>query len=142
LVVLLKNNILVVCIDANVYISAFAFNGLPAKIIDLAFDKKFILISSMHILDEVRRNLVVKLEADPISVDNFLEDIIEIATLYEADGTFKYIDHKHDNLVIETAIRGRAQILVTGDKKDLLPLKEVQGVIIEPPSAFLQRLNG
>lgn len=37
--------------------------------------------------------------------------------------------------------RGGADILVTGDKKHLLPLKNFQGVVIEPPSAFLARLD-
>ncbi len=51
-----------------------------------------------------------------------------------------YIAHKADNLVLETALMANADILVTGDKKDLLPLKVFNGVIIEPPSAFLDRL--
>jgi predicted nucleic acid-binding protein len=36
---------------------------------------------------------------------------------------------------------GGADVLVTGDKKHLLPLKEFQGIVIEPPSAFLSRLD-
>ena len=38
------------CIDTNVYISAFAFGGKPAKIIELALLKKFNLVVSTHIL--------------------------------------------------------------------------------------------
>ena len=46
-----------------------------------------------------------------------------------------------DNLVLEVALMGGADVLVTGDKKHLLPLKNFQGIIIEPPSVFLTRLD-
>jgi len=51
------------------------------------------------------------------------------------------IKHAADSLVLEVAIMGGADVLVTGDKKDLLPLKVFQGIVIEPPSYFLVRLD-
>ena len=136
---LLKIDSLIVCIDANVYISAIAFGGKPLKVIELALEKKFFLVTSSVILAEVKHNLITKLEFTQEEVDDFLEEIIQISTIYEPDGKFNFITHKKDNLVLETAFLGNANILVTGDKKDLLPLKVFHGITIEPPSVFLER---
>lgn len=137
----MKSNALIVCVDANVYISGIAFGGKPAQIIDLALSRKFFLITSSPILNEVQRNLTSKIGLDKSKVSNFLDKIRYIATMYEPTGNTNYISHKQDNLVLETALLGNAQILVTGDKKDLLPLKTFHGIVIEPPSAFIERLK-
>jgi putative PIN family toxin of toxin-antitoxin system len=49
-----------VCIDTNIWLSGLIFSGVPKKIIDLAFDTKFELISSGIILDELEKNLIKK----------------------------------------------------------------------------------
>ena len=135
------NKILTVCIDANVYISAIAFGGKPSKIVEFALARKFHLVVSIAILNEVKRNLIKKLDFTEEEVDSLLKIILEVSSVYHPTGTFKFIEHKADNLVLETALMGNADILVTGDKKDLLPLKILNGIVIEPPSAFLDRLE-
>ena len=129
------------CVGANVYISAFAFGGKPAKVIELALLRKFSLITSTPILNEVRRNLLNKLDFTEAEVDRLFRDIIDISSIYEPTGLINYIPHKQDNLVLETALLGSVDVLVTGDKKDLLPLQTFRGIVIEPPSAFLVRLE-
>lgn len=137
----MKSNMLTVCIDANVYISGIAFGGKPAKILELALARKFYLVTSSSILNEVKRNLVKKLDFTESEVHELLGAISEVATIYEPTGEIAFINHKQDNLVLETALLGNAHVLVTGDKKDLLPLGVFRGIIIEPPSAFLVRLD-
>jgi len=132
---------LTVCIDANVYISAIAFGGKPAKIIELALARKFDLVVSMAILNEVKHNLMKKLDFTTKDIDNFLKIILEISSIYQPTGMVKFIDHQKDNLVLETALMGNTDILVTGDKKDLLPLKIFNNVIIESPAVFLTRFD-
>jgi hypothetical protein len=56
-------------------------------------------------------------------------------------GRIRFIQHAADNLVIELALMGGSDVLVTGDRKHSLPLKSLQGMIIEPPSRFLERLD-
>jgi len=56
-------------------------------------------------------------------------------------GKINPIHYQPDNKVLEVAILGKCDVLVTGDKKHLLPLKSFQGVAIESPSHFLRRLN-
>lgn len=46
-----------------------------------------------------------------------------------------------DNHILATAIAGEADYLVTGDKRDLLELVDVQGIPIVTPRQALQWLN-
>jgi predicted nucleic acid-binding protein len=46
-----------------------------------------------------------------------------------------------DNRVLECAIDGRAEMIVTGDTKQILPLKEYRGIKILSPSEFTKSLS-
>lgn len=127
--------------DANVYISAVAFGGKPLKVIERALSREFLLISGANILREVRRNLLGKLGLEKPRVDWFLDDISAVSSVFVPSGTVNETANEGDNLVLEVALMGGADVLVTGDKKHLLPLENFQGVVIEPPSAFLARLD-
>jgi putative PIN family toxin of toxin-antitoxin system len=130
-----------VCLDANIYISGIAFGGKPLKILEKALNRDFHLVTGPNILDEVRRNLVSKLGVKPKRVDQFLSDISEVSSVFVPTGKVHFINHTADNLVLELAIAGSCDVLVTGDKKHLLPLGTFSGVTIESPSAFLIRLD-
>lgn len=129
------------CVDANVYISAIAFGGKPLKIMERALSREFLLITGANILQEVRRNLLGKLDLERTRVDRFLDDVSAVSSVFVPSGTINETANEGDNLVLEVALMGGADVLVTGDKKHLLPLKDFQGIIIEPPSAFLTRLD-
>lgn len=103
-------NKLIVCIDANIYISGFAFGGKPLRIIEHAFDEKFYLITSTAILEEVQRNLTKKLGLSESKVDDLLKNILAISTIYKPTGEIPFIPHKADTLVLETALLGNAHI--------------------------------
>lgn len=137
----LKTNMLRVCIDSNVYISAIAFGGKPLQILGLALERKFYLITSSVILTEVKRNLVEKLKVPALDVQQVINDLLAVATMYEPLGEVLHIPHPKDTLVLETALLADADILVTGDKKDFLRLKNFNNIIIESPSAFLDRIG-
>ena len=132
---------LTVCLDANVYISGIAFGGKPLKILQRALDREFHLVTGPNILEEVERNLLTKLGLKRSRIEQFLVDIANVSSVFVPSGDVIYIKHAKDNLVLELAIVGVCDILVTGDKKHLLPLGNFRGVIIESPSAFLSRLE-
>jgi predicted nucleic acid-binding protein len=46
-----------------------------------------------------------------------------------------------DNVFLETAVDGKATLLVTGDKADLLSLGEVRGIPIVSASHAVRRLS-
>ena len=132
---------LTACLDANVYISGIAFGGKPLEILERAFNRDFLLVTGPNILQEVRRNLLNKLQIRPSRIDLFIADISDNSSIFVPSGQITFIGHKADNLVLELALMSGCDVLVTGDKKHLLPLKKFQGIIIEPPSHFLRRLD-
>ncbi len=129
------------CLDSNIYVSAIAFGGKPLKVVERAINRDFLLVASTHILQEVHRNLIGKLGLNKKRVNQFLVDITEISSVFVPSGKACFIQHEGDNLILELALMGGCDVLVTGDKKHLLPLKTFQGVVIEPPSSFLLRLD-
>lgn len=137
----LKNDLLSACLDSNIYISAIAFHGKPLKVIEAAFDRDFLLVCSPLILEEVERNIINKLDVSSDRLKQFINDVASISSMYIPTGNLKIINYEPDNLILEIALIGGADVLVTGDKKHLLPLHKYHGIIIEPPSQFLKRLD-
>jgi len=109
--------------------------------LERALNREFLLITGDNILAEVRRNLLGKLALKKDRVDWFLSDISTVSSVFVPSGSVNATTNEGDNLVLEVAIMGGADVIVTGDRKHLLPLKEFQGIAIEPPSAFLARLD-
>ncbi len=130
-----------VCLDANIVISAFAFGGIPLEILERLFNGDFQNVTSPQLLEEIRRNLVGKLKFKESEVALLINYVEDISLVLKPSGQLKAISHTADNLVLELAIIGRCDVLVTGDKKHLLPLNPFQGIAIEPPSHFLRRLS-
>jgi putative PIN family toxin of toxin-antitoxin system len=128
-------------LDANVLISAAAFGGIPGEILRRFFAGNFLHVTAPNIMEEVRRNLTFKLKMSEFLVDVFLREVIENSSYLNPAGNLKTISHLADSKVLEAAIMGKCDVLVTGDKKHLLPLNTFQGVIIESPSRFLKRLD-
>lgn len=132
---------LIVCVDANVFVSALAFDRLPERVVDRLLAGEFAHVTGENILAEVRRNAIGKLKLHPARVDATLDDIRAVSSLYVPTGRVTYIPHAKDNLVLDVAFTGSSTVLVTGDRKHLLPLSPFHGLILEPPSAFLSRLR-
>lgn len=130
-----------VCIDTNVWISGIVFGGAPAKIVQLAFEKKFVVVTSGAILNEVERILQVKFDLPRKDVSRLSYRIAQIADVFEPPGELKVIAaDPDDDLIVETAVIGNARYLVSGDKKHVLPLKRYGQVRIVNPREFIQVL--
>jgi len=137
----LLNERLVACLDTNVLVSAVAFGGIPEKVIEQLWARRFLSVTSPQILEEVRRTLSDKLALDVVVLDRFLSDLIEVSTVVMPKGVFKAAGHTPDDLILETALLGGCDILVTGDKRHLLPLNPYRGLAIESPSMFYKRIE-
>ncbi len=118
------------------------FAGPPASVIEFALKKKFHLITSSVILKELERNLVAKFDVSPRSAKKVIFRIIQVADVYEPKGTIRVIPNRHtDNLILETALLGKARYLVTGDRKHLLPFKHFKNIRIIEPAHLLKILE-
>ena len=128
-----------VCLDTNVWLSGLAFSGVPSQIVTMAMNRKFQIVTSLFILDEMERNLVQKFDVPTRKARQLRTHIEKIGDVYDPKGTVRVVaGHAADNLVLETAWLGRARYLVTGDRQHLVPLKTFRNVKIIEPSMFLK----
>lgn len=130
------------CLDTNVLISGITHSGIPAEILNLGFNKKFQIVTSVFILKELERNLINKFDVSPRKTRKLINVIAGISDVYDPKGTVKIIkEHPDDNFILETAWIGRAKYLVTGDKQHLLPIKVFRNIKIVEPSQFLKLMG-
>jgi putative PIN family toxin of toxin-antitoxin system len=121
-------------------VSALAFGGKPLEVVELALKKEFLLIISSHIVGEVRKNLTKKLGLKTGDVEHYLQTISEVATFFTPTGSVNILKDTKDDLVLETALMGFGEVLVTGDKA-IVDLKSVGDLKIETTSLFLRRFS-
>lgn len=129
------------CLDVNVIVSAIAFGGTPLKVLDRALRRDFYLILGPNIINTTQRILVKKLGLKTSQVERLMADLTAVASLFVPKGIIHPTQDEEDNLVLEVAMLGDCDVLVTGDKQHLLPLTSFRGVAIEPPSQFLMRFQ-
>jgi uncharacterized protein len=126
--------------DTNIYISALMFGGLPGAFLDLAFVGSFTLITSSVLLDELDEKLRGKFEIAPPDADlirSRLENVAEVVS--PAYSLSVITEDPDDNRVLECAIAGRADIIVSGDRH-VLKLGGYEGIIILTARQFMDRI--
>lgn len=128
--------------DTNVLISGLLFQGNPFKIMNCWRNEIIILITSPQILDEMTRVLDKKFHMPEDEIEEFRLEIIENGALVEpADELNVIIDDPDDNIILEAAIEGNADYIVSGDKH-LKKLKEFQRIPIFSPSELVEIIEG
>lgn len=130
-----------VVLDTNVIVSALHFGGRPRELLDLARHGHFELILSPFILQETEKVLKEKFCWEERILKETLSGLKDIATIVEPPHQVTLIKEKDaDNRILECAVAGGADFLVSGDTKHILPLKEFRGVRVLRPAEFLRLL--
>lgn len=127
-----------VCLDTNVLISAALFDGKPEEILRLIEEDKLILVISPAILVETTRVLVDKFQRDKEEVTRFIKLLYDLGEITRPKRKIRLIKKDSDNRILECAIEGKADYIITGDKKHLLPLKNFKGIPIITSAQFLK----
>ena len=130
-----------VTIDTNIIISAVLFGGNPEKLIQLASNQKISLILSHDILAEtfyILRNKFGWSNNQVESLELMLREVAGVVTPQKRVKVIKNDDP--DNRVLECAVEGNADFIVSGDKKHLLPLRYYDDIPIITTAAFLERV--
>jgi putative PIN family toxin of toxin-antitoxin system len=128
-----------VVLDTNIYISAILFGGKPEMIRTLSREKKIEVLISEEIISEIVGVLEQKFGWERSDLDQIVEEIRELNTLIVTSRYIPLIKNDDtDNRIIECAVEGNAQYIVSGDKRHLLPLKEYKGIKILTPDEFLK----
>jgi putative PIN family toxin of toxin-antitoxin system len=124
-----------VVLDANVLIAAFVARGVCAELLEYCV-REHEPVTSVAILEEVRRNLVAKIRVTASQADQTVELLrTRLAVVEPVALEVQACRDPDDDVVLGTAIAGRADAVVTGDR-DLLDLGSFRGIPIVSPRAF------
>lgn len=130
-----------VVIDTNVFVSGLNFAGKPGEVLELFIRGDIEVIISPFILSEIERILRERFYWIEGNIDRVLNRIKRQTILVHPKLNVTVIKQKDDdNRILECAIEGRVQYLISGDRRHLLPLKEYQGIKILSPAEFLKLL--
>lgn len=130
-----------VVIDTNVYISALLFGGLPGEVFDKALARSFETLISLDLLEELEEKLRLKFHVPADDLSLIREKIESFAALVVPRFEIKTIhEDPDDDRVLECAVEGRADAIVSGDRH-LLKLGSFREIVILNSRRFLEMLG-
>jgi len=126
-----------IVLDTNIFISAFGWGGNPNKIFEESLTDNLIIITSYEQFEELCRVLEYpRLGFTPEQKSRIKRIIQGVAVFVSPLEKLQVVkEDPADNKIIEAAIAGKADYILTGDKH-LLKLKEFRGIKIVSPEEF------
>jgi uncharacterized protein len=135
-------------IGTNIFASGVVglhrLESVPGEIVRCWYRQEFIVVASKPIVDEVRRTLANQYFLDRSSskdredaMETLLRDAEHAVLTSNIEGA---ASHPEDDFILATAVDGRADVLVTGDKQ-LLRLVSYRGIDIIGARDFLTMLE-
>jgi len=127
-----------VVFDTNIFISALVIPGCQAEkaISRIIFGSDTLMISKA-IIEEVLRVLHNKFSRDIEAISHTAVFLSELGELIHKTPMIRIFKDEPDNRILECALGGRADVIVTGDK-EILRLKEYEGIKIISLREFLE----
>jgi putative PIN family toxin of toxin-antitoxin system len=118
-----------VVFDTNVLISALVIGGRAADAVERVIAGRDQLICSRPLLDELLSVLADKFSRDGEQLSRVALFLAEIAELVAPSEEISLLADGPDNRVLECAVAGRADTIVTGDRA-MLEQQSFQGIAI------------
>jgi putative PIN family toxin of toxin-antitoxin system len=134
-------------IDTNVFVSGLISGaGSPARILQAVRKKRAIHLVSDPIVEEYLRVLdYPRIHKFNSITDAFVADIAAYLVYQtervELQSRIRMSPDPDDDVFLNTAADGRATLLITGDKTDLLALRSVKGIPIVSAREAVLRLE-
>jgi uncharacterized protein len=132
-------NVRRVVVDANVFISGIIqSSGFPFKILKAWEQDLFLLVTSLPMIDELRRVLQYpkiqkKYAVDDTTIQEVVGSLLKYSVLAaDLPDVEEIADDPADNKILATAVAGRAETIVTGDSH-LLRLSQYGNIKIVTP---------
>jgi putative PIN family toxin of toxin-antitoxin system len=122
-----------IVVDANMFISAFIWGGIPEAVVYRVTDKSDALFLSDSIVDEIERTFrkpkLRQSESRIVAFVAYIKKIGKIVTISPKHRITGVCRDLSDEKYIECALAAGADYIISGDR-DLLDLKEYGGVKI------------
>jgi len=137
-----RPNRLKVVLDTNVYFSALTHRlGAPFRIWQKAITGRYTLLTSPAIMRELARVLRDRAGWQDSEVLAQLKLLTRVAKIVSPTITLQAVpDDETDNRIVECAVAGKADLIVSGDHH-LKHLKVFQGIAIVRPADFSRTLG-
>lgn len=128
-----------VVFDTNVFISGFQYGGKPEIALQSAVREECTLIASEAILLEIGQVLLTKFLWQPKAVASALAWVRTVCELVAPRITLTDCVDPDDNRILEAAVTGKAECIVSGDRH-LLRMKTFRGIKIITINDFVDWL--
>lgn len=131
--------------DTNVLVSAFIAGGPPSRVIEAAIDGRIELVLADPVLDELERVLTVKLGFAPERVSEITALLIDVSAARigtPAGEVAAITGDPDDDVVLACGVNADVHVIVSGDRRHMLPVREHRGIRILSPQALLAELVG
>lgn len=138
-----------IVLDTNVVVSALLWRGTPHRLLTMIGQRADLeLCSSATLVEELadvltRPFAVGRLALIGATARDVLADYVEAIELVEAPDVPRVVaGDADDDQVIAAAVAARADLIVSGDRKHLLPLGSHRGIAIVDATAAFGRIFG
>ena len=130
-----------VFLDTNVIVSAVATRGLCADVLREVLVSHYLVVSA-PMLSELERILKEKIGIPGDIINDVIEFLRDDAYFVSSAPRLNIdIQDKSDIIILSSALKGSADIFVTGDR-ELLDLGKVNNMEIVSPRMFWEKLKG
>jgi hypothetical protein len=131
-------------LDTNVVASGVLWGGVPRQLMEAGREKRVSLFTSAPLLAELtdilaRTKFAKKLTASGLTIEQIVDRYADLAALVRpAIIVPAVLDDPDDDQVLACAMAARADLIVTGDRRHLLPLGSFEGMQIVLPADALR----
>ena len=125
-----------VVLDTNIFVSALVFGGKPEKVYRLVLKRKIITYISLPIITEIIEVLTKKFNFNQIKLQQIERKIKKFFIVVNPSKVIDKVRDPDDNRVLEAAVEGNCDFIITGDK-DLLDLGKFKKIKILTAEEFL-----
>ena len=124
-----------VTVDTNILVSGTFWSGSSFRILELTDDRKILLVLSPEILEEY---VIEKVEQKELMTSQLSQKVIVNSIIAQPLLKFNACEDPDDNKILECAVAGGVDCIISNDKH-LLKLGKFQGIPIVTSNEFLQK---
>jgi putative PIN family toxin of toxin-antitoxin system len=127
--------------DTNILFSATGWQGKPFECVQRARAGEVQVVTCPELIEELAEKLEARLHFSADQVAETIADYLGFLRVIQIPKVLMEVPRDpEDNMVLECAIEGEAQYIVSGDKH-LLELKEYRGIRIIRAADFLNLVS-
>ena len=134
-------------LDTNIVVAGLLWNGPPRLLLQAAIDGEVELFSSAVLLDELAHTLgyskfTKRIESFGTSIAALVAQYTALVSLVAPASVPRVVaGDADDDHVIAAAVAAGAELIVTGDRKHLLPIGTHQGIAIVTAREVVDRID-